>query len=454
MSVVRVKRAAWIPTPLKWSAAVCLALILTSALGGMLGLAKGQAPPSAQGDQTGVRESRATSLSTTGRIEDLQAWLRTHPADGEAFSQLGDSYLQRARETADPSYYTRAEAALTKALELDPNDFEAMISLGALALSRHQFPDALAWAERARTINPYRSAIDGIVGDAQLELGNYDAAFDAYQAMMDRRPDLASYSRVSYARELLGDTDGAITAMRQAVKLGPRAGENTAWSRVQLGNLYASYTGDLAAAEAEYRRALADSPGYVHAQAGLARLSAARGEYGAAATIYESLVTVMPLPEFIIALGDLYTVDGRSDEAARQYALVRAVQELNRVNGVDADLELTLFDADHNFDLTEALERARAQFAHRPSIKTGDALAWTLFKSGDSGAAQSASEQALRLGTRDPQLAFHAGMIAHQRGDASGAREHLRRAVSVSPGHSILHVMQARQILAELNKDR
>jgi len=405
-------------------------------------------------DSTFAPPARAVALSTAGMVEEIQTWLRSHSGDGKAYSQLGEAYLQRARETGDPSYYARADASLTKALELDPNDFEAMISFGSLALTRHQFPEAIAWAEQARSFNSYRSAIDGIVGDAQIELGNYDVAFDAFQAMMDRRPDLASYSRVSYARELLGDTDGAIAAMRQAVKLGPASGENTAWCRVQLGNLYATYTGDLAGAEAEYRRALVGYPGYVHAQAGLARLAAVRGEYRAAIATYESLVTVMPLPEFIIALGDLYTVEGRVDDAAQQYALVRAVQELNRANGVDVDLELALFDVDHDRDLSAALERVQEQFADQPSIKSADALAWTLFKRGDYQAAQSASDQALRLGTRDPLLAFHAGMIAQQLGESDRAREHLQRALALSPSFSILHVIQSRQILAELDTHR
>src|SRR6185295_6934748 len=179
----------------------------------------------------------ARAPSTNDIVEGLQSWLRTHPRDAAAYGQLGEAYLQRGRETGDPTFYARADAALATALDLAPDDFEAMISRGALALTRHQFSEALVWAERARTLNPYRSAIDGIVGDANLELGTYDAAVEAFQAMIDRRPDLASYSRVSYARELLGDVDGAITAMQQAVKPGPPTRENTAWCRVQLGNL-------------------------------------------------------------------------------------------------------------------------------------------------------------------------------------------------------------------------
>jgi tetratricopeptide (TPR) repeat protein len=358
--------------------------------------------------------------------------------------------LQRGRETGDASYFSRADAALVKALELGPDNFEAMISRGSLALTRHQFEEAITWAEQARAINPYRSAIYGIVGDAHVERGEYEAAFDAFQEMMDRRPELASYSRVSYARELLGDVDGAIAAMQQAVKLGPPTGENTAWCRVQLGNLYATYTGDLAAAEAEYRRALAGYPDYVHSRAGLGRVAATRGDYPTAIGIFEPLVQAMPLPEFIIALGDVYAVAGRPEGAERQYALVRAVQELNRANGVDTDLELVLFDADQQHDPATTLEHASQQYALRPSIKAADALAWARYQAGDFHAAQAASTEALRLGTRDPLFAFHAGVIAYQLGDTESARTHLGRALAVSPSFSIVHVQQARQMLATL----
>src|SRR5262249_29716480 len=174
--------------------------------------------------------------------------------------------------------------------------------------------------------------------------------------------------------------DGAIGAMRLAAETGAPSGENTAWSRVQLGHLYLNYGGDPAAAEAEYRRALAAYPGYVHAIAGLARVRVARGDYPAAIDLYARAVGALPSPEYIIALGAWYRAAGRPEAADQQYALVRAVQQLYRANGVDMDLEMVLFDADHESDLAPTLARARALAEQRPSIKVADALAWTLYK--------------------------------------------------------------------------
>lgn len=56
--------------------------------------------------------------------------------------------------------------------------------------------------------------------------------------MINIRPDLGSYSRVSYVRELKGDIQGAIDAMKSAVTAGSPVTENTAWCRIQLGNLF------------------------------------------------------------------------------------------------------------------------------------------------------------------------------------------------------------------------
>ncbi len=130
-----------------------------------------------------------------------------------------------------------------------------MTKLGELALARHAFATALALGERARDLNPHRAAAFGVIADAQIELGRYAEAAETLQAMVDLRPDLSSYSRIAYLRELHGDWDGALEAMQMAVDAGGPATENTLWTRVQLGHLHFN-RGRLDEAEAEYRRCL------------------------------------------------------------------------------------------------------------------------------------------------------------------------------------------------------
>ena len=177
-------------------------------------------------------------------VAGLQEALRQDPDNGVAATQLGLAYLQLTRETGDPTYYPKAETLFTQALDQDERDFAAMVGIGTLALARHDFTAALSWGERAHEVNPAHAPALGVIGDAQIELGRYDEAVATFQAMVDLRPDLASYSRVSYARELYGDRPGAIAAMEQAAQAGAGRAENVAWTQVQIGNLHAS-GGDL-----------------------------------------------------------------------------------------------------------------------------------------------------------------------------------------------------------------
>ena len=278
----------------------------------------------------------------------------------------------------------------------------------------------------------------------------YDQAIETIQTMVDMRPDLSSYSRVAYARELMGDLDGAIEAMKQAVQAGGPALENVEWTRVQLGNLYVA-KGDLDAAEQLYRVSLSRNPEYVFAMAGLAHVQAARGMPDQAADLYKQAIARVPLPEFVIALGELYQAQGKQAEADQQYQLVRAMQQLFRSAGVDTDLELALFEADHGRDPAATVALARTAYERRPGIKGADALAWSLYRAGDYAEARRYSDLALQLGTRDATMLYRAGMIAKAQGDLATARDRLTAALTLNPSFSPLYAPEARTVLDALN---
>jgi tetratricopeptide (TPR) repeat protein len=409
--------------------------------------------PSAIETLVAAPDRRQTALDA--RIESLQETLRgdDERAQGPAAKMLGQAYLQKARETGDPSYYPKAETLLRQALAGDGDDVdvEAMVGLGTLALARHEFAAALDWGEQARALAPYHAATYGVIADAQVELGRYDEAIETVQAMVDLRPDLSSYSRVSYLRELMGDREGALAAMEQAVTAGSGYVENVAWAHVQLGNLYFD-GGDLRGATSEYTTALAGLPGYAPGLAGQARVAAAAGDLDHAAELYAEAVRAIPLPEFVAAYGDVLSAAGRHDEAAAQYALVAAIQQLYAANGVNTDLELALYTADHGRreDLPRAVEQARAQVDARPSVVAWDVLAWTLYRSGDLDGAAAASEEALRLGTRNALMQFHAGMIAAARGETAAAITFLESALELNPHFSVRYAPEARATLERL----
>jgi tetratricopeptide (TPR) repeat protein len=391
----------------------------------------------------------ASGIGETGRklLPELQQQVRANPTDVVGLGLLGLAYQQRARETGDPSYYTKSEGVLRRALRYAPDDLDATGGLGTLALSRHRFRDALALGRRAVSLSPSTARGYGVIGDALIELGRYQEAFAAFDRMASLKPSLSSYARVSYARELSGDVRGAAEAMRLAIDAAAGQPEALAWSGTQLGKLFWSQ-GRVEAAEREYRRAVTVRPGYVYAFDGLAQVEAARGHLRRAIAYERRAADTIPLPQFVAALGDLQRVAGNQTAARRQYALIGVIQRLLRANGVRTDLETALFDVDHAIRLPNALSVARAAHADRPSIDGDDVLSWALVRSGRCKEALHYSKRALRLGTLDATKFFHRGMVERCLGQEADAKTWFRRALSLNPHFSLLWAPVARRYAA------
>lgn len=440
-------------------AAVTAILAVTLLVAGGIGLFR------SAGDDPGATEvstgGRSTSIlfqptvaagPLANSIAALQERLRELPDDWRGYASLGLAYVAQARITADPSYYPKAEGVLRRSLRINARDnVEAVLGLGTLALARHDFEAALEHGRRVEALSPHSADVYGVIGDALLELGRYPEAFEAFQTMVDTRPGLASYARVSYARELMGDVSGAIEAMRLAFDAAGSPAD-AAWVAHQLGEL-AWQDGDLREATAWYRRGIDLAPDFVPNLAGLAKVAWAQGSSDLAIERYTDVVARYPAAEYLIALGDLYATTGRLDLGEQQYAVVRATADLAAANGVNVDLELALFDADHG-DPEAALAAAEAEWGLRKSVHVADAYAWALYANGRFEEAAELSDRALELGTRNSQFLFHAGMIRYELGDLAAARELLGEALDRNPHFSILHDETAERVLAGLEGKR
>jgi tetratricopeptide (TPR) repeat protein len=388
------------------------------------------------------------SASTDTQIRAYQALVRTHPRDSRGYGFLAGAYLQKVRETGDASYYTRAGAVLKTALRLNPRDPAALTEMGVLAAARHDFNGALRYGKEAHSIAPYVIKPFGVIVDAQIELGRYAEAARTLRFMASAQPNLASYARVSYWRELHGDLRGAIRAMQLAVSAGGQAPENVAYVQTLLGNLYFT-TGRLGAASYAYRDALARFPGYVPASAGLAGVEAARGRFAPAIRRYGDAVARLPLPQYVVSLGETELAAGRRAAARRDLALVGAEEKLLQANGVNTDVDLALFEASHGSPV-KAVALARRAWAEAPSVRSADALGWALTRAGRPVQGLRWAHRALRLGSRDPMFLFHAGLSAQAAGRASEARAYLVESLALNPRFNPLYASQARHALREV----
>jgi tetratricopeptide (TPR) repeat protein len=370
----------------------------------------------------------ARPAATVEVVADLQARLGARPDDPVLLARLGDAYLLRAKETADPIYLTKAAQALERSLELDPERVPTLMGLGLLALDRHDFASALDLGRRAQTLDPGAAPPLGLISDAQIELGRYDEAAETLQQMLDRRPSLASLSRASYLRELRGDVPGAITAMTQAAIAGGAPGDVAAVETL-LGDVHLG-AGELDGAERSYRRALgrAEDPS---AEIGLAHVAAARGDLVGALTLLEDVTSRLPEPGWLALLGDVQSALGRGAEATVSFDRARQGEARHREAGAAVDLELARFEADHGGQ--DAVALARAARETRPTVFADDTLGWALRQSGRPAEALPYAQAAVRLGTADALFWYHLAAIEADLGRLDDARTHLAKALAVNP---------------------
>ena len=330
------------------------------------------------------------------------------PNDVAAAVTLADALLRQTRVSGNAGLAREAEAVLLDVLTRDRDRYDARRMLAATYLSQHRFADALREAERCQTMRADDPWIWGVIGDAHIERGEYDAAFDAFDRMAAIKPTAAAYARVSYARELQGDLPGAIRTMRMAAEAtSAHDPESLAWHHAQLGHLHLEM-GQRADARREFLTAAHAFPEHPFARAGLARVAEAGGDLRTALDIVMTMLETSPTPADLAYSGDLMAKLGQADAAERQYRLAEAAWRTD----APEPSRLARFLAEHGRRLDEAIAIGEQARIDRNDIFTADALAWAYFQIGQIDKAKMMMALALRTGTRDRAIRAHAAAIS------------------------------------------
>lgn len=382
---------------------------------------------------------------------ELQKWKRKaqeSPDNPTHWLNLGDTLMQRARETAEHQYYDWAERAYRQTLTLAPQKSDAMTGLAWVAGGKHQFPQSIAWAQKAIALNPQDSSAYGLIGDAQTELGEYKAALVSYQKMLDIRPDLSSYSRGAQLLYLLGDTRKGMWLMTKAIKAGGEHAENTAWCQAKLAEMLQGEGAILPAENllSEAQKTFPESPPILN---GLAKVKAARKLYPEAITLYEKALALAPQPTGLAALGDLYLATNQPQKAEQTFVLVEKLYETHQKQGNTDTLSLARFWADHDRQLPRALEIAQAHQDTKNAAQL-DTIAWCFYKNGKLTEAKAVIDRAVHATDPTPTVLFHAGMIYAKSGKNSQAQRYLQQALSRNPYFSVLEARTAEETLTTL----
>jgi tetratricopeptide (TPR) repeat protein len=385
-------------------------------------------------------ERNASSATTNEWVlmRDYAASLKNkiekNPEDIKSILSLTTLFIQEARITGNYVYYDKAALkCVNRVLKTDSLNFEALTFKSLIYLSQHHFADGLALAEKAQKLNPFNAFIYGLLVDGNVEMGHYDSAVANVDKMESVRPDIRSYARISYLREIHGDYPGAIEAMHMAVNAGGQADETTEWTRVQLGRLYEN-TGELKNAKMHYTIALTERPDYPFA---LARIAIAEKDYPAAIGLYrkaDSMINDFSIRE---EWADLYALAGNKKSADSLMDIVIAKLNEDEQSGQKdenighyADRELAYAYLKVN-KYDQALEHALLEYNRRPdNIDVNETVAWVYYCKKQYAEALPYLRTALRTHNENPVLLYRAGLIYAKTGKLNEAKTMLKKAMS------------------------
>ena len=363
-------------------------------------------------ERKGELANAAEWKKTQEKTNELKAKLEVNPDDLKTRLQLATIFITEQRITGEHHYYYPSiEKILNGVLSIDAKNFEANVYKASLRMSQHQFADAKKIAEEARNINPNNAYVYGILVDANVELGNYKEAIAMSDKMQALKPSLESYSRASYLREIYGDYNGSIEAMKMAVQAGLPGSEPQCWSRNALADLYYN-TGNWAAAENAYAENLAMRPSYAPSMAGLAKVETKKKNYARAIALLDSANAIMPKSSFEEQKADVYAAMGDAKKAMDKYNEVQQLLIADANSGHHSvSLELCRsFIKTNQWD--SAKKYAMMEYTIRPkNIDVNNELAWIAYNQNEYAKAKAYLQTALSTNSKNPELMQRAAAI-------------------------------------------
>ncbi len=380
--------------------------------------------------------------------------VRRDPQDQITQRMLGGEYLQRFRETGDMNDVTRAQAMGQSSLRLQPQgNVEALGIVASSDIALHRFAPALAADRASVEAEPYDENARAQTASVLMELGRYDEAGKIILRANGPIPNPTWLSILARYHEICGDLPGARDEMAQATQIVDRIltvpAYTRSWYHVRDAQL-AFEAGDARTADAEFAEALRIFPDNAMALLYQAKFYRAHGDWNHALVAASRSAELYPLPQALGYQADAQRALGDENGARKTDALIRAEQRLFNLQGVN-DRLLAMYYAEHHEYLADALAAAKSDLAKRgDEVYADDTMAWVLAAMGRWQQARVYAVRAARYGTADPELQYHAGIIALHTGHPEEARSRLQAALATDAAFHPVYADDARKALASM----
>lgn len=397
----------------------------------------------------------AVAHEASSHHEPIKEEERAQPnfTTAEEWVREGDRLMQEARNVASHNF-SEAEAAYRRALALEEENPKALLGMGWVANSNHDFPAGKEWCEKALAIDPRLKNAYNLMGDGAVELGRYDEAFAHFQSAMDIEADLSTFSRAAHLLWLTGDRPSARVFMNRAIKAGGPYPENEAWCRAKLAEMHVK-EGALPSARSEVEQALKLAPDNPHVLLAEGRLLVCEEKYEEALASFKKAHDIVKNHEVLESLVLMHEMLGQTKEAERRTEELLTMHRVHHHGGDHlhsheelGSHQLALFLADREKQLDFALEQAKKCQKNFPNIHSEMALAWCYYQSGNLKFAQLHGKRAMAYQTPDPMLFYRIGVIEFEAGHEAQGKKHLAKALSFNPAFHPQFAAKARKILS------